>query len=83
MAEVKEALPERDLFGGRPSEYILPNADHIVDCQSCGAPMRFVVTANGKRMPLSLKTAETRDGVTYALPHFIDCPQAKEWSRKR
>lgn len=80
---MKEQLPERDLFGARPHEYVLPNADRIVFCMSCGAPMCFVPTPNGKRMPLSLRTAEIRDGVTYALPHFVDCPQAKEWSAKK
>lgn len=76
------ATPERDLFGARKGEYILPNADRIVMCQSCGAPMCFIALPSGKRMPLSLRTAEIRDGVTYALPHFADCPEAKEWSRR-
>jgi len=79
---MKEALPERDLFGCRPHEYALPFPVRIVDCQSCGAKMTWVTTANGKAMPLSLATVEEREGVRYALPHFIDCPDAKEWSKR-
>lgn len=80
---MSEELPERDLFGARPHEYELPDNAYQVKCRSCGEWMSFVRTPNGKAIPLSLKTAETRDGVTYALPHFADCPQAKEWSTKR
>ena len=47
-----------------------------------GAAMAFVVTPQGKAMPLSLATVETREGVRYCLPHFIDCPHAKEWSKR-
>jgi hypothetical protein len=79
---VKEALPERDLFGARPHEYELPDSAYLTKCASCGAAMAFVKTPNGKAMPLSLATVETRDGIRYALPHFVDCPQAREWSKK-
>ena len=80
---MKEALPERVLFGARPGEYELPPNAHPTRCASCGMGMTFVRTKGGKMMPLSLATVEERDGVRYALPHFIDCPQAKEWSTKR
>lgn len=75
-----DTLPERDMFGARPHEYALPAEPWLTKCQSCGAAMCFVKTPQGKAMPLSMATAETRDGVTYALPHFIDCPEANEWS---
>lgn len=78
---MSEQLPDRDLFGHRPREYVLPDNAWPVNCQSCGAAMAFVTTANGKAMPLSLATIETRDGVRYALPHFVDCPDANEWSK--
>lgn len=74
---------QRDLFGAREHEYILTEHAYHTVCQSCGAAMAFVKTPNGKAMPLSLQTAETRDGVTYALPHWIDCPDAKEWSKRK
>lgn len=79
---MKEALPERDLFGARPHEYALPSDCWTGKCRSCGAPMAFVVTPNGKAMPLSLATIEEREGVRYCLPHFVDCPDAKDWSKR-
>lgn len=79
----KEALPDRDLFGARPHEYALPANAYVAKCGSCGAAMVWVKTPAGKAMPLSLRTAEIRDGVTYAMPHFADCPQAREWSTKK
>jgi hypothetical protein len=45
--------------------------------------MAFIRTANGKAMPLSLATIETRDGVRYALPHWVDCKHAAEWKGKQ
>lgn len=77
-----DALPERDLFGARPSEYALPPTAATSRCGSCGAAMAWVTTARGRAMPLSLATVEERAGVKYALPHFVDCPDAKEWSGK-
>lgn len=77
----KEALPERDLFGCRPHEYALPKDAWTGKCRSCGHAMAFVTTAQGKAMPLSLATVETREGVRYCLPHFIDCPDSKDWSK--
>ena len=77
-----EALAQRDIFGGRHGEYELPEGAYITRCASCGAGMAFVKTPNGKAMPLSLATVEARDDVKYALPHWIDCPQAKQWSKR-
>jgi hypothetical protein len=77
-----DALPERDLFGGRPGEYIVPRFAGPAVCASCGAGMVWTKTKDGKAMPLSVATIEERDGVAYALPHFVDCPQAKDWSKK-
>jgi hypothetical protein len=79
----REALPDRDLFGARPGEMVLPDNAYQVKCQSCGAWMSFVQTVNGRAMPLSLATVEERDGVRYALPHWIDCPDARSWSKKQ
>jgi hypothetical protein len=77
-----DQLPERDLFGARPHEYVLPVAAATSRCESCGAAMAWTKTANGKAMPLSLATVEERDGIKYCLPHFADCPQSKEWSKR-
>jgi len=77
-----EQTYERDLFGARPHEYMLPDSAYLTTCASCGAPMAFVRTPAGKAMPLSLATVETRDGVRYAISHFADCPNSREWSKK-
>lgn len=73
---------QRDLFGARRGEYEVPEHATPTTCRSCGAAMVWIKTANGRAMPLSLATVETRDGVRYALAHFADCPEAKEWSKK-
>jgi hypothetical protein len=73
---------ERDMFGARKGEYELP-ADAIpTRCNSCGAGMVWVQTGKGKAMPLSVATIEERDGSRFAMPHWADCPDAKEWSKK-
>lgn len=78
----KESLPARDLFGARPHEYAIPPNATPVTCASCGAGMVWVRTAAGKAMPLSLATVEERDGQRWALSHFSDCPDAREWSKR-
>lgn len=80
---MKATNPDRDLFGARPHEYELPPNARPAVCASCGAGMVWVRTPKGKAMPLSAATIETREGRRYALPHWIDCPDAKEWSTKR
>lgn len=73
---------QRDMFGARIGEYEVPsNAQHGT-CRSCGAMMVWVQTVKQRAMPLSVATIETRDGVRYALPHFVDCPEAKKWSKR-
>lgn len=78
----KELLPERDLFGARQRVFVRPADCWMGKCRSCGAPMAFVTTKQGKAMPLSLATIEEREGVRYALPHFIDCLDSKDWSKR-
>ena len=78
----KEALPERDLFGARTGEYAIPADPYTATCRSCGAAMIWVKTAAGKAMPLSAATIEERDGQRFALAHFADCPNSREWSRR-
>jgi hypothetical protein len=77
-----EELPARDMFGARPGEYVMPDNAFPTRCATCKAAIVFVRTTGGKMMPLALSTVETRDGVKYALSHFIDCPNSKEWSGK-
>lgn len=65
----------------RKGEYALPPGQ-VEACRSCGAQIVWTRTANDRSLPLSLATAQRRDGVTYCLPHFVDCPEAKDWSKR-
>lgn len=55
-------------------------------CRSCGAPVVWVVTARGKRMPLDppLVTVVDDDGRTHRgrVSHFATCPDASKHRRK-
>lgn len=73
----------RDLFGARLNEYEVPNDAYQNECRSCQAPIVWTHTKRGASMPLSVATIETRDGIRYAMPHFVDCPEAKQWSKQR
>ena len=66
----------------RKGEYVVPEDAQLLACRSCGLPMVFCETENGRAIPLSVKTIEEREGVKYAMPHFADCPQAKKWSKR-
>lgn len=50
---------------------VLPTDPSSV-CRSCGATIFWIITKNGKKMPVN------EDGVS----HFVTCPQAEVW-RKR
>jgi len=66
----------------RTGEYELPASATVEACRSCGAQIVWARTANDRAIPLSLATVQHRAGVAYCLPHFVDCKDAKEWSRK-
>jgi ribonuclease HI len=67
----------------RVGEFEIPEDARPTTCRSCGAGMVFIRTAAGKALPLSLATVVDRGGKRYALAHFADCAQAKEWSKRR
>lgn len=62
--------------------YPLPLRHEKSHCRSCKAPIAWVQTASGARMPLDLGTVEQRGGVTMAMTHFATCPQGKGWSKR-
>jgi len=66
----------------RKGEYELPRGAQVEACRSCGSTIVWARTANDKPIPLSLATVQHRNGVAYALPHFVDCEHAKDWSRR-
>jgi hypothetical protein len=51
-------------------------ATHLTHCKSCGAPISFVATQTGKRMPMDVKA----DG-TLGASHFSSCPDATKFRR--
>lgn len=65
----------------RPHEYPVPKGGAIVHCHSCDAEIVWTTSPMGARIPLSIATVQTRDGVMYALSHFTDCPQASAWGK--
>lgn len=67
----------------RKGEYELPADARIDACKSCQAQIVWTYRPNGRAMPLSLATVQTRGGKKYCLTHFSDCPESKEWSTKK
>ncbi len=66
----------------RRGEYVVPRGRAIKYCASCGRPIVWVPTKAGKKMPLSVKTVRTdKEGMKWALSHWTDCPQSKEWKK--
>lgn len=59
-------------------------------CKACGADMKWAVTFNGTKVPLSVKSRELRFvlmGETFQqretwLNHFIDCPDRDQFRKK-
>jgi len=66
----------------RTGEYAVPAGANVESCRSCGAQIVWAVTANDRAIPLSLATMQRRGGTAYCLSHFVDCKDAREWSRK-
>jgi hypothetical protein len=78
----QESFADLAAPGPRRGEMPMPEGARIDTCKSCNAQIVWAHTEGEKAIPLSLATSQQRDGVTYLLPHFVDCPHAREWSRK-
>ena len=76
LSFIEQAAP-----AGRSHEYELPASAKIEHCKSCDAQIVWTRTPTGRAVPLALSTVQTRDGKRYAVSHFRDCPNAKEWGR--
>jgi hypothetical protein len=59
-------------------KFSIPPAAPIVDCRSCGAPIVWVRTVAGYRMPVNAAPGEL-DGES----HFATCPHADAWRKKK
>jgi len=66
--------------GERPATRLtfpIPDASQVTSCRSCDALVVWIVTKNGKRLPVDA-SAPTR-----GQSHFSTCPQSGEWRRSR
>lgn len=66
---------------GRAHEYEIPPTGQIEHCRSCNAQIIWARTPLGRAVPLAISTVQTRDGKRYAVSHFRDCPDAKDWGK--
>lgn len=76
LSFIEQAAP-----AGRPHEYEIPATAKIEHCRSCDAQIVWTRTPAGRAVPLALSTVQTRDGKRYAVSHFRDCPDAKDWGK--
>lgn len=60
--------------------YPIPHDAQPTTCASCGAAIVWTRTPAGKAVPLSLATGREVRRRRVAEAHFVDCPQAEEWS---
>lgn len=47
-------------------------------CRSCGAAVWFGRTKNGRLCPYNIGP----DGEYTDAPHFVNCPQSQDWSKR-
>ena len=67
----------------RAGEYPVPTNARTTKCV-CGALIIWTKTDNGSAMPLSAATVrEDELGQKFALPHFTDCPNAKQFRKPK
>jgi hypothetical protein len=62
-----------DDIGRAPQVFTIPPGTPAATCASCRDTIRWIVTDNGKRMPVNL------DGTS----HFVTCPNADQHRRRR
>lgn len=62
-----------DTVGRPPQVFPIPEGTPMATCSSCRAPIRWIVTEAGRRMPVNL------DGTS----HFVTCPNADAHRKAR
>jgi hypothetical protein len=62
----------------RAVTFAVPPSAPVVPCRSCRAPVVWIVTDKGKRMPVN---ADGEDG--RGESHFATCPHAADWRKGR
>ena len=61
----------------------------MAKCRSCGAPLKWVEMASGKKMPLNEKPVgmvQVKEGIgeiiEVHMPHWATCPKSEEHRKK-
>lgn len=78
-------MDQGDMFAAElphPGEYPIPPGARQSACVSCGAPIVWARTEQGRAIPLALSTARDCAGRRVAMNHFVDCPQGRKWRRR-
>jgi hypothetical protein len=55
-------------------------------CRKCRAPIVFILTAKGRRMPIDAATYKAGDMVfdhTRHISHFSTCPYAEQFRKRK
>ncbi len=60
------------MAAARKITFAIPDDADRSRCRSCGEPIAWIVTDNGKKMPVELATNES---------HFARCPEAVKWRK--
>lgn len=65
----------------------------VEQCRSCKKPVVWVVTKNGKSMPVDAESATEDERKLFGIrpehdpkrhiSHFATCPQSKDWRKSR
>lgn len=58
----------------------IPPAAPVVACRSCKAPIVWIVTALGKRMPVNYARVGCCPPAN-GTSHFATCPNAADWRK--
>jgi hypothetical protein len=83
MSEPKqESFADLATPGPRRGERPMPDGAKLDHCKSCGADIVWARTEGEKAIPLSVATSQQRGGITYLLPHWVDCKDADQWRKK-
>lgn len=62
----------------------IPEGARIQSCMGCGGPIVWIVTKNGKRMPVEpLDKSVNGNKVTRGESHFAHCPHAARFRRPK
>lgn len=69
-AEARELINSWSSWGDHVKRLLTVLGD-LGKCSTCGAVIRWCQTKGGKRIPITLT----------GVPHFADCPQAREHRR--